>query len=214
MGYDFHVEYKKGCDNIMVDALSRRHDIETTGGPSFGLSQLVPHWLEAIKDEVAIDYTLQVLQEKIQQGEALGPWKLVDGIILFKDRIYFAMNSKLALAIIKEFHGSTHEGYVKTLQRIKSKFYWKEMSTSWHLSVRKTPFEIVYGRSPQRLLSYVPGTAKVEAVKQELKSRDQILKEVRDCIALAQARMKKIYDSKHKEREFKAGDFVYLKLQL
>ena len=29
--------------------------------------------------------------------------------------------------IIKEFHGSTHEGYVKNFQRIKATFYWKGM---------------------------------------------------------------------------------------
>lgn len=80
-------------------------------------------------------------------------------------------------------------------------------------STRKTPFEIVYGRSPPRLLDYIPGTAKLEAVECELLARDRILKEVREHISLAQARMKKLYDSKHIEREFQVGDFVYLKLQ-
>ena len=66
---------------------------------------------------------------------------------------------------------------------------------SWHSAVRKTPFEIVYGQSPPRLLDYIPGTAKLEAVECELLARDRILKEVREHISLAQARMKKLYDS-------------------
>ena len=93
---------------------------------------------------------------------------------------------------------------------------WAEFcyNTSWHSIVRTTPFEAVYGRSLSRLLDYILGTAKLEAVELELISIDQFLKEVKDCIAQAQARMKKLYDAKHTEREFKVGDFVYdLKLQ-
>ena len=55
------------------------------------------------------------------------PWKLNNDTIFFKDRIYLLEDSELVKAIIKEFHGSTHEGYVKTLQRIKENFYWKNM---------------------------------------------------------------------------------------
>ncbi|KAJ0009668.1 hypothetical protein Pint_33582 [Pistacia integerrima] len=44
-------------------------------------------------------------------------------------------------------------------------------------------------------------------------SRDQVLREVHICITRAQAQMKKVYDSKHREREFQVGDQVYLKLQ-
>ncbi|KAL5556295.1 hypothetical protein UlMin_038531 [Ulmus minor] len=92
---------------------------------------------------------------------------------------------------------------------------WVEFcyNTSWHSIVRKTSFEVVYGRSLLILLDYIPGTAKVEAIELELISRDRVLKEVKDYISQAQARIKKVYDAKHTEREFKVGDFVYLKLQ-
>lgn len=63
------------------------------------------------------------------------------------------------------------------------------------------------------LTIYIPGTAKLEAVEHELLSHDQVLKEIHDHISQAQARMKKLYDCKHSEREFRVGDFVYLKLQ-
>lgn len=53
---------------------------------------------------------------------------MVDGIIFFKEQIYLPPNSKLTSSIIDEFHGSTREGYMKTLQRIKSNFYWQAMS--------------------------------------------------------------------------------------
>jgi len=47
----------------------------------------VPHWLDAIKEELVEDSTSQILRENIQQGEAVGPWKEIDGIIFFKDHI-------------------------------------------------------------------------------------------------------------------------------
>ncbi|KAK0582926.1 hypothetical protein LWI29_031198 [Acer saccharum] len=55
--------------------------------------------------------------------------------------------------------------------------------------------------------------ARVAAVEEELLARDQALKEVKISIQRAQERMKKVYDSKHKEKEYSVGDFVYLKLQ-
>ncbi|KAK0574086.1 hypothetical protein LWI29_018007 [Acer saccharum] len=57
------------------------------------------------------------------------------------------------------------------------------------------------------------GTAKVAAVEKELKQRDQIVKETQRGIKEAQSRMKRVYDSKHREKEFSVGDLVYLKLQ-
>ena len=86
-------------------------------------------------------------------------------------------------------------------------------NTSWHSTIKRTHFEVVYGRSPPRLLSYIPGTARVEAVEKELLQRDKVLKTVHECIQRAQDKMKKVYDSKHRDKEFKVGDWMYLKLQ-
>ena len=81
---------------------------------------------------------------------------------------------------------------------------WAEYcyNTSCHSVVKTTPFEIVYGRHPPQLLDYIPGIARLEAIEHELKARDQVLKEVLEFILQAQARMKKLYDAKHVEREF------------
>ena len=44
-------------------------------------------------------------------------------------------------------------------------------------------------------------------------AHDQVLKEVREGIFQAQARMMKAYDSHNQEREFSVGDWVFLKLR-
>jgi hypothetical protein len=59
----------------------------------------------------------------------------------------------------------------------------------------------------------VPETSKVAAVEQLLLDRDNIIKEANERLKEVQARMKKIYDQHHQEREFKVGDWVYLCLQ-
>jgi hypothetical protein len=44
-GYDYEIIYKKGKDNVVVDALSRKYEEE---GSLFSLSFIVPNWLQAV----------------------------------------------------------------------------------------------------------------------------------------------------------------------
>jgi hypothetical protein len=92
---------------------------------------------------------------------------------------------------------------------------WVEYTynTSWHSSTEKTPFELVYGRAPPNLTSYITGTARVEAVGKTLEERDEVLKGVRLKLVQAQNRMKQVYDKGRTEREFQVDDMVYVRLQ-
>jgi hypothetical protein len=45
-GYDYEITYKKGKDNVVVDALSRKYEEE---GSLFSLSFIVPDWLQAVR---------------------------------------------------------------------------------------------------------------------------------------------------------------------
>ncbi|KAL9443804.1 hypothetical protein AB3S75_017059 [Citrus x aurantiifolia] len=237
MGFDFIVEYKRRKDNIVADALSRTDKKEEVSRENHDISKLLPNWVEAVKEEIQSKISLRELLQRVKNGEVIGPWKLQDGVLFFKEKMYLEEDSTLILDIIEQFHNSTHEGFLKTFHRIHANFYWKGMrnrikafirncdnwvkwltwaefcyNTSYHSSIQKTPFEVVYGRAPLSLLAYVPGTVKVASVEHELMERDAVMKEVKERIKEAQARMKHIYESKHKEREFSVGDMVYLKL--
>jgi hypothetical protein len=76
-----------------------------------------------------------------------------------------------------------------------------------------TPFEAVYSVPPLRLLCYVPGTTRVEAVDAVLRNCEQILNLLRQNIKHAQQRMKKYADLKRTEWELEIGQQVYLRLQ-
>jgi hypothetical protein len=76
-----------------------------------------------------------------------------------------------------------------------------------------SPFEAVYGVSPPSMLSYIPGTAKVQDVDDMLRSRDDILRDLRKNLVAAQVRMKCQADRHRREVSFEVGDYVYLRLQ-
>lgn len=59
---------------------------------------------------------------------------------------------------------------------------------------------MVYGKEPPTLLAYIPGTAKVAAVEEELSHRDQVVPKLKKSIKEAQNRMKRVYDRRHTER--------------
>jgi hypothetical protein len=86
-------------------------------------------------------------------------------------------------------------------------------NTSFHHSTRVTPVEAMFGYSPPKLLAYLPGTTLVEAVDIQLKQREQVLQLLKENLQRSQNRMKRYADLRRTEREFKAGDWVYLRLQ-
>lgn len=133
MGYDFTIEYKRGCENKAADTLSKRDEI---GEPS-AFSQPVPTSLDPIKEEVHTNSQLQRLVQLWEKGEAVGPWDYKDGVLFFKGRIYMREDSPLIPTIISEIHGSTHEGYHKTMHRIRSIFYWKGMRSHIRQFIRQ-----------------------------------------------------------------------------
>ena len=123
VGYDFQVEYQKGVENVVADALLRKEEKAELAA----ISTLVPIWLDTIKEEVLTNLKLQHLVKLFQEGEAVSPWEFKEGVLFFKSRIYLNSDSSLLSVIIQEFHSSTHKGILKTLQRIRSVFFWVGM---------------------------------------------------------------------------------------
>jgi len=75
------------------------------------------------------------------------------------------------------------------------------------------PFEVVYEQKPPLVLSYLPGTSKVQAVDQTLIVREDILHTLKENLAMAQNCMKQQADQGRSKRQFAEGDQVFLRLQ-
>jgi len=127
LGYDFTIEYKKGCENNGADGLSRSFLTLTTVNCAL-LSQL--H--EELKQyDPQGDFTeLERQSGKLQQRQGLWYWA---------NRIIIPRNSNTIKAILQEFHDSIlggHGGYQKTLARITAQFFWKDMAKSIKVYVK------------------------------------------------------------------------------
>ena len=98
-----------------------------------------------------------------------------------------------------EIANRTLEQYLRCFARLLPKKWvewipWAEFS--YNTSTKFNPFEIVYGVPPPSFLSYIPGTAHVQAVDEYLQDWDVILKELRHNLQMAQDRMKSLIDQR------------------
>ncbi|CAL2248377.1 unnamed protein product [Prunus armeniaca] len=91
---------------------------------------------------------------------------------------------------------------------------WAEWSynTSFQVSVKMTPFQVVYGQPPPTVPVYEAGTTRLDFVDRSLVARDRVLSLLRANLLAAQTRMKVQADKHRTEREFQVGDLVYLRL--
>jgi hypothetical protein len=88
--------------------------------------------------------------------------------------------------------------------------YW--YNTSFHSSLKVTPFEALYGFPPPALGEFsIPGTVDKEAAE-FLQQRKHMLDMIKQNFLQAQVRKKKYADINRTERVFAPGDMVYLKL--
>ena len=89
--------------------------------------------------------------------------------------------------------------------------FW--FNTNFHVSLKMTPSEALYGFAPPRLLDYILGTTKVDILDVHLQTRQQLISLLKQNLVAAQERMKAIANKHRTVREFVVGDWVYLKLQ-
>ncbi|XP_068644733.1 uncharacterized protein [Aristolochia californica] len=92
---------------------------------------------------------------------------------------------------------------------------WAEncYNTSFHSALEATPFWVIYGRGPPRLLSYNLGSTCMDVIDQALMDRDLLLQNITERLLRAQAQMKDVYGKGHREVSFENGEYVWLRLQ-
>jgi transposase InsO family protein len=126
LGYDFEIVYKKGKQNVVADALSRKdEDVEAF---LCAISIIQPDWIIEARDEWKNDEKVWTLIERLQQDSGASDtftWK--NDSLWYKDRLYLCKNSQLKQKVLLELHTSPvggHSGFLKTYHRVKKDFFW------------------------------------------------------------------------------------------
>src|SRR6202161_2438301 len=151
--YNFKITYRPGHESGKPDALSRRHDHREEGGVEIPrtllkeeqFSELCEIYasdatiIEAIKEYVETDEALKPVLAFLRAGhdqataevkEAMEDYKLEDGIVYRKDKIYVPANEEVKQRILELYHDSTvagHPGQAKTLELMSRGYYWPSM---------------------------------------------------------------------------------------
>lgn len=86
-------------------------------------------------------------------------------------------------------------------------------NTSYHTSIKTTPFKATYGYPPPSITNYVPKSTKNQAAKEQLQQRDGQIAKVTHHLTQAQEKQKRQADKGRTDISFKEGEWVYLKLQ-
>eukprot|EP00253_Pinus_taeda_P017399 PITA_17399 len=126
LGYDFQIIYKKGKQNVVANALSRKdEDVEEL---LCTISIIQPDWINEAREEWKNDEEVGELIRKLQQDSSTFDtlsWK--NDSLWYKGRLYLCTNSQLKQKILLELHASPlggHSGFSKTYHRVKKEFFW------------------------------------------------------------------------------------------
>ena len=133
------VEYKKGMENQVANALSRRSDGVFELGQQcssqkssclFLLSVPDPTWLTTLKESYIQDQSLQQLIQSIQSSTTPKGFTWQNNLIFYKGRFFLGPGCPLISQVLHHVHNSPvagHSGFLKTYQRVKMEFYWQGM---------------------------------------------------------------------------------------
>ena len=144
LSYPFVVEYKKGKENVVADALSRQADSElmleidkagrmqeNEGAMLWSISFPSPTWLIELKQGYEENESTKELLQALLTGQNQDQnFSIQNGLILFKNRIYLNLQCSLKhklLSLTRDSPLGGHFGYLKTLQRAMRDWYWQGM---------------------------------------------------------------------------------------
>ncbi|GJW56811.1 retrovirus-related pol polyprotein from transposon TNT 1-94 [Tanacetum coccineum] len=212
MGFDFVVEYKPRVANQVADALSRMYeDGELVKAEFMAISHPIVRLLENLKSG---NETLKGLQAV---GGYLQPLPMPEGVcedvsMDFITELPLSKGFTAILVVVDRFSKYAHFGALPTnFKGHKVRLLpWAEYcyNTSYHSSIKMSPYQALYGRLPLSLIPYPPGASKVIAVVELLMERNKVTRQLKQNLLAAKLRMEEKANHKRRDVEFKVGDKV------
>jgi hypothetical protein len=137
-GYDYEIIYKKGKDNVVVDALSKKYEDEVS---LFSLSFIVRDWLQVVRKEWLHDPKMSHMIQQLQANYLVSSrYSWNNGELRYNGHLYLSKQTKLKSTILSELHATPtagHSGFTKTYDRVKHSFFWDGMKQDIHKFVEE-----------------------------------------------------------------------------
>ncbi|XP_057453401.1 uncharacterized protein LOC130745246 [Lotus japonicus] len=129
MGLSYVIQYKKGKENVVADALSRASHGELL---QLSVSSISSELWALLTQAYAADDALKLLiSQVLAQPQLHTHYSVVDGLLFRKHRLVVPNDAQVRTLILEWLHSSHqggHSGIRATMVRIKSFFYWKGLS--------------------------------------------------------------------------------------
>lgn len=129
LGLQYSIEYKKGSNNQVADALSRHPAISV--GEVLAITMGTPEWLQEIKEGYAIDLVTQQMLQQMKKPDNKIKHLVWDGDILrYKRRIWVGGNATMQNKILQSLHAGAIGGHSRVqapLQWVRQLFTWSRM---------------------------------------------------------------------------------------
>ncbi|KAI5387964.1 hypothetical protein KIW84_073887 [Lathyrus oleraceus] len=212
LGFDFEVKYKPGKENNAADSLSRQMQY-------VHITTVQCEAWEGLEEEVQGDEKLKaIVQALLADPSSQTDFQLKGGRLCHEGRIVVPKQSPRIAWFLHEFHDTAvggHSGYLRTYKKIASVVYWEEYwyNTNYHASLKTTPFEALYGRTPPVLIRGDTPFSAVDEVHKLTVERNVMLKELQEQLLKAQDLMRNQANKHRREVEHEVGDMVFLKIQ-
>lgn len=128
MGFDFEIVYKPGAATRVAEALSRKSEGEIEFGTM--ISSSCVNW-EVLDKEMESDSCLaQIKKEVLSNSNNRGGLQVVNGRLLYKNRVVIPRNSSFIPQLMREYHDSPvggHSGDLKIYLHLAADWFWQGM---------------------------------------------------------------------------------------
>ncbi|KAJ1699376.1 hypothetical protein LUZ63_007888 [Rhynchospora breviuscula] len=141
LGLDYTIEYKKGKENKVADALSRVEGqnwmVQQQCNELWAVSEIIPQWIQELLTSYTDDPWIESLKLKLQESSSQQHSNLTihHGVIRYKDRICVGTYGNWREKIVQALHDSTmggHSGINVTYHKVKKNFYWPSLKQFIH----------------------------------------------------------------------------------